>query len=190
MARRLAVVVNHAPGLSGTPCSGHFSSAARRLSCTTSSAMSKLPIMRSMAPVSRPASSRKTAASAISVAVRRSARASVFHDRADFDARQSRPGLGDLECLVKVFHVELRIPADDFLRFYERPVDHHGLAVLETDRGRGLWMLELMAADDLAGLGQLGEPTADTFIRLLQLGILLSRVRLHVAAQQQHVLHR
>ncbi len=69
IARRRAVVMSHAPGLSGMPCSGHLSSAATRLSWTTSSAMSKLPSTRTIAAVMRPASSRKTAATAASVVV-------------------------------------------------------------------------------------------------------------------------
>src|SRR5258706_3188413 len=62
--------MSHAPGLSGMPCSGHFTSAATRLSWTTSSARSKLPRTRTRAPVSRPASSRKTTATAASVTER------------------------------------------------------------------------------------------------------------------------
>ena len=50
MARRRAEVINHAPGLSGIPWAGQFSSAATRLSWTTSSAMSKLPMRRTIAP--------------------------------------------------------------------------------------------------------------------------------------------
>ena len=69
MARRRAVVINHAPGLSGMPSSGHLSSAATRLSWTTSSARSKSPSIRTRAAVRRPASSRKTAATTRSVAL-------------------------------------------------------------------------------------------------------------------------
>ena len=38
MARRLAVVISHAPGLRGTPSAGHCSSAATSASCASSSA--------------------------------------------------------------------------------------------------------------------------------------------------------
>src|SRR5258708_12794137 len=148
MARRRAVVINHAPGFSGTPWVGHFSSAASRLSCTTSSAISKLPIIRSMAPVSRPASSRKTVASACSVSVRGSARTSVFHDRTDFNARHARPGLGDLERFVQVGHLDLRIAADHFLGLDERPIHDHRLAVVESARGRRMWALYLVTPAD------------------------------------------
>ncbi len=38
MARCFAVAISHAPGLSGTPLSGHFSSAVTSASCASSSA--------------------------------------------------------------------------------------------------------------------------------------------------------
>ena len=38
ISRRLATVINHAPGLRGTPADGHCSSAATNASCATSSA--------------------------------------------------------------------------------------------------------------------------------------------------------
>src|SRR5256884_9240904 len=104
MARRRAAVINHAPGLSGIPWAGQFSSAATRLSWTTSSAMSKLPMRRTIAPVSLAASSRNTALSAASVAVLVSVRPSSFHSRPDLD-RAGAPCLGHLERLVEALYL-------------------------------------------------------------------------------------
>src|SRR5690348_11748784 len=83
--------MSHAPGLSGMPCSGHFSNAATRLSCTTSSATSKLPRTLTMAAVKRPASSRKTAASASSVVERVSASLVIFPPLASAPIDQKAP---------------------------------------------------------------------------------------------------
>src|SRR5205809_664799 len=89
---------------------------ARKVSATcASSAMSKLPMRRNIAPVSRAASSRKTATSAASVAVRVSVRPSSFHSRPDFD-RSGAPRLGHVERLVQVLDVDYGKAADDLLR--------------------------------------------------------------------------
>jgi DNA-directed RNA polymerase specialized sigma24 family protein len=69
-ARRRAVVRCQAPGRSGMPSRGQCSSAASRASWTRSSAWSKSPSSRTRDAVSRPASSRKTRATAVSVANR------------------------------------------------------------------------------------------------------------------------
>src|ERR1051325_6151238 len=145
IARRRAVVMSHAPGLSGMPCCGHLSRAATRLSWTTSSAMSKLPIRRSIAPVSRAASSRKTATSAASVAVRDSVRPSSFHSRPDFD-RSGAPRLGHVESLVQVFDVDDGEATDDLFGLDEGAVGDDRLAVLEPDRGGGLGSVHLLGA--------------------------------------------
>src|SRR6266851_5310520 len=94
MARRRAVVINHAPGLSGMPCSGHFSSAATRLSWTTSSARAKSPSTRISAAVSRPASSLKTAATAASVVACVSSAFRVVDQGPDLDDAAAGPCLG------------------------------------------------------------------------------------------------
>src|SRR5438874_6443675 len=157
MARRRAAVISHAPGLSGMPSAGHFSRAATRLSWTTSSAMSKLPMRRTIAPVSFAASSRNTAVSAASVAVLVSVRPSSFHSRPHLD-RPGAPCLGHLERLVEILHLHDGEAADDLLGLDERAVRDDGLAVLEPHGGRGLRSLELLAADDLAGAAVLLEP--------------------------------
>src|SRR5262249_42406533 len=60
IARRLAVVISHADGLSGTPRVVHTSSARQNASCTTSSASARLctPNTRVSAASRRPASLR------------------------------------------------------------------------------------------------------------------------------------
>src|SRR5205823_1637776 len=132
---------------------------ARRVSATcASSAMSKLPMRRTMAPVSFAASSRKTAVSAASVADRVSVRTSSFHSRPHLD-RTGGPGLGHLEGLVEVFDLHDGEAADDLFGLDERAVGHDPTSVFGADRGDGLRPLQLLAADDLAGPAVLLEPT-------------------------------
>src|ERR1700682_6557104 len=71
MARCLAVAISHAPGLSGTPDSGHCSRAATKASCARSSAMPTSPTMRARPAMSRGDSILQTASIArcVSVAV-------------------------------------------------------------------------------------------------------------------------
>ena len=52
IARCLAVAMSHAPGLSGTPVSGHFSSATTSASCARSSACPTSPMMRASPAIS------------------------------------------------------------------------------------------------------------------------------------------
>ena len=61
IARRLAAAISHAPGLSGTPASGHFSTAATSASCAKSSARPMSPTMRARRAMSRGDSMRQTA---------------------------------------------------------------------------------------------------------------------------------
>src|SRR6266446_930106 len=191
MARRRAAVINHAPGLSGIPWAGHFSSAATRLSWTTSSAMSKLPMMRTIAPVSFAASSRNTAVSAASVTFLVSVRPSSFHSRPDLD-RTGTPCLGHLERLVQVLDLDDGEAADDLFGFDERAVGDDGFAVLESDRGRRLRALQLLAADDLAGAAVLLEP----LLRQLHPGrhflgghVVEALLVVHGSHEKQHVFH-
>src|SRR5690348_8095997 len=125
IARRRAVVMSHAPGLSGMPCCGHRSRAVTRLSCTTSSATSKLPRIRTRAAVSRPASSRKTAATASSEAGRAWFRPlALLHRRPDFDWA-ARPRLGDLMRLVEILRLDQGEAADHLFRLDEWAVGDH-----------------------------------------------------------------
>src|SRR6266516_3353222 len=191
MARRRAAVMSHAPGLSGMPWTGHFSRATSKLSWTTSSAMSNLPMSRTRAPVSFAASSRKRAVSAASVADRVSVRTSSFHSGPHLD-RTGGPGLGHLEGLVEVFDLDDGEAADDLFGLDERAVGHDATSVFEADRGDGLRPLQLLAADDLAGPAVLLEPTLR---RLHSRGHLLRRhavealLVFHRPDEKQHVFH-
>ena len=53
MPRRLAMLISQAPGLAGTPWSGHCSRAATSASCARSSARSRSRVIRVSAPTSR-----------------------------------------------------------------------------------------------------------------------------------------
>src|SRR5258708_9196599 len=148
IARRRAVVINHAPGLSGMPCSGHFSNATTRLSWTTSSARSKSPSTRTSAAVSRPASSRKTAATAASAAVyvpsavRRGLRhpcarlfdlCRVVHHRPYLDdpiLSASWPHLGPGNRLVTVLTLDDRGSAHHLFGLHEKAFGDQWLALL------------------------------------------------------------
>ena len=79
IARCLAVAMSHAPGLSGTPVSGHFSRAIKRASCARSSAWPMSPTMRASPAMSLADSILQTASMArcVSVAVMGCNQASV-----------------------------------------------------------------------------------------------------------------
>src|SRR5260370_27033590 len=173
MARRRAVVISHAPGLSGIPCSGHVSSAATRLSWTTSSARSKSPRVRTSAAVSRPASSRKTAATATSAAVRvcsavlggvrepsgfRLLHLSRVVDHGPHFDRARRPGLGHGEGLVEILDLDDREAADDLLPLDIRPVGDDCLALLDAHGRRVARPLQLFPPAPPPGPPLLFEP--------------------------------
>src|SRR3954447_9013442 len=65
MARCLAAAMSQAPGLSGTPDSGHFSSATTSASWARSSARPTSPVMRARPAISRGDSIRQTASIAL-----------------------------------------------------------------------------------------------------------------------------
>src|SRR5258708_5571359 len=167
IARRRAVVINHAPGLSGMPCSGHFSNATPRLSWTTSSARSKSPSTRTSAAVSRPASSRKTAATAASAAVYvpSAVRRGLRHPCARlFDLCRvvhHRPYLDDPILSASWPHLDHRESADHLFGLDERAVGDDGLAVLESNRRRAVRTEELLTSDDLPRLAVVLEPLVD-----------------------------
>src|SRR5438128_6597970 len=144
-----------------------------------------------MAAVRRPASSRKTDATAAWVVVRLPATLLRMIDDGP-DLNGAGPLLGHGEGLVQVAHLDEREAADDLFRLDERAVGHHDFSVLPGDSRRGAWALQLLASDDLASLGVLLEPLA---------GLLVVRHRLasgsafelvnafHRAAEQQNVFH-
>src|SRR3954465_11542199 len=147
MARLRAVVVIHAPGLSGTPRAGHVSRALMKASWTASSARSKSPVTRISVATARPCSSRKTrstmswaALDPVKEPVRCGLRPSVARgcadriagagdravipDRADLEAADLRTrdhrGVGDRLVEVGRFH-EIEA-AERLLRLGERPI--------------------------------------------------------------------
>ncbi len=63
IARRWAVVISHAAGLSGTPCRGQCSSAATSASWASSSALSRSPSIRARRAIRRGDSMRHTVSS-------------------------------------------------------------------------------------------------------------------------------
>src|SRR2546427_6460945 len=191
MARRRAAVINHAPGLSGMPWTGHFSRAVSRLSWTTSSAMSKLPMSRTIAPVSFAASSRNTCVSAASVAVLVSVRPSSFHSRPHL-YRTGGPGLGHLERLVQILDLDDGESADDLLGLDERAVGDDGSAFIESDGRSGLRPFQLLAADDLAFAAVLLEPPLSRFHaggELVWRHVLEPFLVFHGPDEKQHVFH-
>src|SRR5882757_786419 len=68
MARCFAVAISHAPGPSGTPRTGHCSSAITRASCASSSAAPTSPVIRVRPAMRRGDSIRQTASIADFVA--------------------------------------------------------------------------------------------------------------------------
>src|ERR1700681_1817119 len=196
MARRRAVVINHAPGLSGMPCSGHFSNATTRLSWTTSSARSKSPSTRTSAAVSRPASSRNTAATATSVAscVLKTVLALDHGPHLDDPVLAAAwPRLGHGQRLVQVLDLDDRETPHDLLRLDEWSVRDNRLAVLEPNGRRAAGALELFAADDLAGLAVLVEPLVDLLVsrvHLLLRHLLPHLLVVDMVREHQDVLHR
>src|SRR6516165_4042693 len=152
MALRRAAVKSQAPGRSGIPSRGQCSSAASRASCTRSSASSKLPSRRTSAPVSRPASSRKTRAIAACVAAPPSRPRSPLpslNNRPDLYelVLGRRPRLGDGNRGVKVGDLEDPIPADRLLSLDERTVGHDGPAAAPPHGGGCAAGPQLIAPD-------------------------------------------
>src|ERR1700682_5824378 len=210
MARRRAVVMSHAPGLSGIPCCGHFSSAVTRLSWTTSSARSKSPRARTNAAVSRPASSRKTAATAASAAacVRSAVRSGLRISGAGFldlggvidnrlyldDAAlpTTWPRLGHCERLVQILYLDNGEPADHLFGFDEWAVRDDCVAVLEANGRRAAWTKKLFTTDDPARLAVVFEPLVHRLVsgRHLVLGHLLPHLLVfNMVRKHQDVLH-
>src|SRR5437867_6848298 len=109
MPLRRAVVMSHAPGLSGTPSRGQCSRAATSASCTHSSARSKSPRLRTSAAVNRPAFSRKTPATASFVTLL----ALVLDGGPNFHVAH-RPGLREPDRLVEVCDLDQLVPAHLF----------------------------------------------------------------------------
>src|SRR5256885_3720279 len=183
MPLRLAVVMSHAPGLAGTPSRGQCSSAATSASCTHSSARSKSPRLRTRAAVSRPASSRKTAATASCVIV---LVALSLHRRADLDVAH-RPCFREADRIIQVGDLDQRVAADLFLRLDERSVEDLHLPAHASHRRRGLADIQPLAALDdglvlFPPLADRGHPAVHRFLR--------SFASLLVADEHQHVVRQ
>src|SRR3989441_3401933 len=124
MARRLAVAMSHAPGLSGTPDCGHPSSAATSASWARSSARPTSPTIRARPAMSLADSIRQTASMASAACC------GVIHHLPDFDFQllvpepdvrfQEFPGPLD-RFLLRADIVD-RVTADDFLGLSEGAV--------------------------------------------------------------------
>src|SRR6267378_3936168 len=153
--------------------------------------MSKLPISRTIAPVSLAASSRNTAVSAASVAVLVSVRPSSFHSRPHFH-RTGGPGLGHLERLVQILDLNDGEPADDLLGLDERAVRDDGSAVIESDGRSGFGPFQLLTADDLAFAAVFVEPPLSRFHaggQLIRRHVLEPFLVFHGPDEKQHVFH-
>src|SRR2546421_4290108 len=185
MASLLAVVRSQWPGCVGMPSRRQRSSATSNASWTSSSALSKSPRMRTRAAVSRPASSRKTAATAASELCgaftgggssgwrcRAGSRSigglpgsSALHHRPDlYLVAWGRPALGDLDCGVQVGDLEHSVAADALLGLEEWPVGHDRAPIVPADRGGCARRVQLLAVPHLPGGAVLGPPPHDPFV--------------------------
>src|SRR2546428_66156 len=183
MPWRRAVVMSQAPGFSGTPSRGQCSSAATSASCTHSSARSKSPRLRTSAAVNRPASSRKTAATASLVTLR----ALVLDGGSNFHVAH-RPGLRELDGGLHVGRLDDAQAADRLLRLDEWAVDDADLAAGLPDRRRRARRLQLGApVGDLAAVGL--EPLEDVRVDLLLLGRGI-RLVLHAVVDEEECVLR
>src|SRR5712691_3649998 len=183
MPLRRAVVMSQAPGFSGTPSRGQCSSAATSASCTHSSARSKSPRLRTSAAVNRPASSRKTPATASLVTLR----ALVLDGGSNFHVAH-RPGLRDPDRLIEIGDLDERVSAHLLLGFDEGPVEDLHRAINAPHRGGRAAHVEALAALDHSLFRELLPPLAD---RAVALHGLIRRPALTpglIANEHQHVL--
>src|SRR6266850_5465106 len=139
IARCFAVAMSQAPGLSGTPDSGHCSSAATSASCARSSARPTSRTTRVRPAMSRGASILHTASMApcVSVPVTDDLLA-YFLDQAVAVADDLAETLGPLDRLFARLDLDQREPARQLLRLGERPVGHGQLPPGVADP-RGGW---------------------------------------------------
>ena len=144
MARRRAVVVSHAAGLSGMPSRVQRSSARSAASATASSARSQSPVvriraatMRSRSPAMASATARRAASSARPVDAWRRRPGRQRTDAAR-GARSAAIGCSAaiVDRLVEVGALEDVEAGDPFARLGERAVGHQHLAVRACARSR------------------------------------------------------
>src|SRR6266567_845879 len=150
MARRLAMAISQAPGLSGTPDVGHRSSAATSASCANSSARPTSRTIRVSPAMTRPDSSFQTASivrwasravTALIRTPRRAGRKPLLRVLRPVDLVEPALAVaddlpeppGDLDHLGPGPHFDQREPADRLLRLGERPVGERELATGRLD---------------------------------------------------------
>src|SRR6267378_4967845 len=155
-ARRLAVAISHAPGLSGTPVAGHRSRAANRASWVKSSASGTSRSILAKRVISRGCSMRQTARIARWVSAAVMAADGICRIRASRvprgeRAELARPFPAREEILVESHELRRRrqslflalqlengVAANDLLGLYEGAVDHAELPALNPHlRARG-----------------------------------------------------
>src|SRR6266508_5404843 len=137
MARRFPMAMSQAPGLRGTPDSGHCSSAATSASWASSSArptsrtIRARPAMTLADSILQTASIARCASEAVmATSVRALGHlADLYLDVADRFGKAPGP----LDRLFLRPHLQQREPADHFLRLGEGPVDHGALPTGELD---------------------------------------------------------
>src|SRR5438270_4735062 len=133
--------MSQAPGFSGTPETGHCSSAATRASCASSSAVVKSPTMRASPAISRADSMRQIASiarcaspAADLVMATAPSHALVLEDFTDLEGPALvRCALQPLEGLVHRAHLPQPVPGDQLLGLGEWPVDDAALVAVEPN---------------------------------------------------------
>src|SRR4029450_10095227 len=147
-ARRRAVVVSQAPGLSGVPSRVQRSAATANASWVASSARSKSPKSPTRVARTRPHSSRKTW----------SISGLALHDRTHLDGAahaRRRDARGNCRGLVEVVGLEQEETAEVLLGVDERAVAQQCIAVVDAHRGRRTRQRWLLAAEDARHPGEL-----------------------------------
>src|SRR5438067_5228372 len=139
-ARCFAVPISQAPGRSGTPATGHCSSAATRASCAISSAIPMSPTTRASPAISRADSIRQIASMARWASADAGSMASApshsFHLENLTDLKgvavEGCP-LEPLDRLLHRAHLPQPVPAHEFLPLREWPVDDRALFAVEPN---------------------------------------------------------
>src|SRR5579872_542325 len=210
MARLRAAVVSQAPGLRGTPSRGQCCTASAKASCAHSSARSQSPVTRMRVATTRPHSSAKASATAVSteltatqastglaapvasgLAAPVASAGSHLPDRPHLDRAEASPRdlRGDLDGLVEVLAVDQEEAAHLLLRLGERAVGGDDLALADPHGGgvgRGTQALASLQDAPLHHL--LGE---DSVLGRARRGLLGAErgVRVLVAADEQCITH-
>ena len=148
--------MSQAPGLSGTPCSGHCSSAATSASCARSSATATSRTMRVSPAISRADSIRQTASIARWVAdAVTPAAVAVELAQLELDAAVERRALEPLERLLARRALPDPEAGDQLLGLGERAVDDGALPALEAHARALGARVQAVAGEHHAGLDEL-----------------------------------